>query len=32
MDGVNGYSCNCSAGYNGERCLTGRLKCLPLSP
>ena len=24
VDGVNNYSCNCSAGYTGERCLTGR--------
>ena len=24
VDGVNSYSCNCSAGYTGERCLTGR--------
>ena len=25
-DGINTYSCNCSAGYTGERCLTGRSK------
>ena len=24
VDGVNSYSCNCSVGYTGERCLTGR--------
>ena len=24
VDGINTYSCNCSAGYTGERCLTGR--------
>ena len=24
VDGVNSYSCNCSAGYTGERCLTSR--------
>ena len=24
VDGVNSCSCNCSAGYTGERCLTGR--------
>ena len=23
VDGVNTYSCNCSAGYTGEHCLTG---------
>ena len=23
VDGVNSYSSNCSAGYTGERCLTG---------
>ena len=26
VDGINTYSCNCSAGYTGERCLTGRSK------
>ena len=26
VDGVNSYSCNCSAGYTGERCLTGGWK------
>ena len=26
VDGVNSYSCNCSAGYTGESCLTGRSK------
>ena len=26
VDGVNSYSCSCSAGYTGERCLTGRWK------
>ena len=30
VDGVNSYSCNCSAGYTGERCLTGRSKFWPL--
>ena len=24
VDGVNSYTCNCSAGYTGERCLTGK--------
>ena len=24
VDGINTYSCNCSAGYTGECCLTGR--------
>ena len=24
VDAVNSYSCNCPAGYTGERCLTGR--------
>ena len=24
VDGINTYSCNCSAGYTGEHCLTGR--------
>ena len=24
VDGVNSYTCNCSAGYTGEHCLTGR--------
>ena len=24
VDGINTYSCNCSAGYTGERCLTSR--------
>ena len=23
VDGVDTYSCNCSAGYTGERCLIG---------
>ena len=23
VDGVNSYSCNCSAGYTGEHCLAG---------
>ena len=23
VDGVNSYSCNCSAGYSGDRCQTG---------
>ena len=27
VDGINTYTCSCSAGYTGERCLTGRLKC-----
>ena len=31
VDGVNSYSCNCSAGYTGERCLTGRGTFLPRS-
>ena len=31
VDGINNYSCNCSAGYTGERCLNGRSKFLPLS-
>ena len=26
VDGINTYSCNCSAGYTGERCLTGSSK------
>ena len=26
VDGINTYSCNCSTGYTGERCLTGRSK------
>ena len=26
VDSVNSYSCNCSAGYTGERCLIGRSK------
>ena len=24
VDGVNSYTCNCSAGYTGQHCLTGR--------
>ena len=24
VDGVNSYTCNCSGGYTGEYCLTGR--------
>ena len=24
VDGINTYTCNCSAGYTGVRCLTGR--------
>ena len=28
VDGINTYTCNCSAGYTGERCLTGRYLCL----
>ena len=27
VGGVNSYKCNCSAGYTGERCLTGKWKC-----
>ena len=23
VDGINTYTCNCSAGYTGVRCLTG---------
>ena len=26
VNGVNSYSCNCSSGYTGERCLTGTSK------
>ena len=26
VDSVNSYTCNCSVGYTGERCLTGRSK------
>ena len=31
VDGVNSYSCNCSAGYTGEHCLAGSSKFWPLS-
>ena len=24
VDGINTYTCNCSAGYTGVRCLTGK--------
>ena len=27
VDGVNSYSCNCTAGYTGDQCQTGNFLC-----
>ena len=29
MDGINTFSCNCSAGYHGKTCRNGTDECSP---